>query len=254
MGSWIQGELLGHSTQGCSLRVSPGSSRVVRGQGLGRLQRGCPFTAQLPFHSSKSLRHCACWVLHPLNDLELSDKVDVVVGGGNVGHPLVEDLGESLVGDQPGGVEGEREGGTVGAVVTLKVLVQQLPELVFVVDVAAGGDEVATGEVFIKVGVVTSVKLVDRHLPDRVASAWAVPRVAVALVGHPVLQGVRPDGDPAERGSDGGVVGKVLVGHHVELLVASNPQEGSTNSNNCTIADICKPLNNEPASSHFCQP
>ena len=38
----------------------------------------------------------------------------------------------------------------------------------------------------------------------------------------PVLQGVRPDGDPAERGRDGGVVGKVLVGHHVELLVASN--------------------------------
>ena len=96
----------------------------------------------------------------------------------------------------------------------------------------------ATGEVLVKVGVVTSIKLVDRHLPNRVASAWTVARVAVALVGHseryislslslskenkPVLQGVRPDGDPAERSRDGGVVGKVLVGHHVELLVASN--------------------------------
>ena len=38
----------------------------------------------------------------------------------------------------------------------------------------------------------------------------------------PVLQCVRPDGDPAERGSDGGVVGEVLVSHHVELLVASD--------------------------------
>ena len=39
---------------------------------------------------------------------------------------------------------------------------------------------------------------------------------------QPVLQGIRPDGDPAEGSSDGGVVGKVLVGHHVELLVASD--------------------------------
>ena len=53
------------------------------------------------------------------------------------------------------------------------------------VDVAAGGDEVTTSEVLIEVGVVTSVELVDRHLPDGVASAWTVPRVAVALVRHP---------------------------------------------------------------------
>merc|ERR1719209_1629857 len=71
--------------------------------------------------------HCARWVLHPLDDLELGDEVDIVVGGGNVGHPLVEDLGESLVGDQPGGVEGEREWCTVGAIMTFKVVVQQLP-------------------------------------------------------------------------------------------------------------------------------
>ena len=42
----------------------------------------------------------------------------------------------------------------------------------------------ATGEVLIEVGVVTSIKLVDRHFPDWVASAWTVARVAVALVGH----------------------------------------------------------------------
>jgi hypothetical protein len=33
------------------LRVSPGSSLVVSGQGLGREQRGCPFTTHLSFHS-----------------------------------------------------------------------------------------------------------------------------------------------------------------------------------------------------------
>ena len=53
------------------------------------------------------------------------------------------------------------------------------------VDVAAGGHKMTTSEVLVKVRVVTSVELVDRHLPDRVASAWTVPRVAVALVWHP---------------------------------------------------------------------
>ena len=162
--------------------------------------------------------HGAGWVLHPLNDLELSGEVDIVVGGGNEGHPLVEDLGESLVGDQPGGVEREGEGSPVGAVVALKVVVQQLPakqvllctslhlscckksdlilaclrhsiqtipELVLVVNVAAGGHKMATSETLVKVRVVTSVKLVDWHLPDGVASAWTVSRVAVALVWHP---------------------------------------------------------------------
>ena len=42
----------------------------------------------------------------------------------------------------------------------------------------------ATGEVLIEIGIVTSVELVDRHLPDRVASAWTVAGVAVALVRH----------------------------------------------------------------------
>ena len=69
-------------------------------------------------------RHCAGGVLHPLDDLELGGEVNVVVGGGNEGHPLVQHLGEALVGDEPGGVEGEGEGGSVGAVVTLKVVVQ----------------------------------------------------------------------------------------------------------------------------------
>ena len=42
----------------------------------------------------------------------------------------------------------------------------KIPELVLVVDVAAGGDEMAASEVLVKVGIVSSIKLVDRHLPD----------------------------------------------------------------------------------------
>ena len=46
----------------------------------------------------------------------------------------------------------------------------KLPELVLVVDVAAGGDEMATSEVLVKVGIVSPIKLVDRHLPDWMAT------------------------------------------------------------------------------------
>jgi hypothetical protein len=54
-----------------------------------------------------------------------------------------------------------------------------------VVDIGAGGDEVAAGEVLVKVGVVPAVQLVDGHLPDGVGAGRAVLRVAVALVWHP---------------------------------------------------------------------
>lgn len=53
------------------------------------------------------------------------------------------------------------------------------------VDVGAGRDEVAAGQVLIEVGVVPAVELVDRHLPDGVGTGRAVLGIAVALVGHP---------------------------------------------------------------------
>ena len=46
----------------------------------------------------------------------------------------------------------------------------EIPELVLVVDVAAGGDEMAASEVLVKVGIVSSIELVDRHLPDWMAA------------------------------------------------------------------------------------
>ncbi len=53
------------------------------------------------------------------------------------------------------------------------------------VDVGAGGDEVAAGEVLVKVGVIPAVQLVDGHLPDGVGAGRTVLRVTVALVWHP---------------------------------------------------------------------
>jgi hypothetical protein len=43
-----------------------------------------------------------------------------------------------------------------------------------------------------------------------VAPGGASLGIAMALVRHPVVQGVRPDGDAAEGGGDGGVVDEEL--------------------------------------------
>ncbi len=45
-------------------------------------------------------------------------------------HPLAEGVVEALVGDEPGGVEGEGEGGLVRRVVTLEVVLQHSSKLV----------------------------------------------------------------------------------------------------------------------------
>ncbi len=45
-------------------------------------------------------------------------------------HPLAEGVVEALVGDEPGRVEGEGEGGLVRCVVTLEVVLQHRPKLI----------------------------------------------------------------------------------------------------------------------------
>ena len=76
----------------------------------------------------------------------------------------------------------------------------------------------------------------------------------MALVGHPVVEGVGPDGDTAKGSSDGGVVDKELVSHHLELLVSTDAEVGSANTNHGSISDVGKPLNDQPGTSHFSKP
>ena len=63
-------------------------------------------------------------------NLKLCDEVDIVVGAEDMADPLAKGVVESLVGDEPGRVEGEGEGRLVGGVVPLKVVLQHRTELV----------------------------------------------------------------------------------------------------------------------------
>ena len=88
----------------------------------------------------------------------------------------------------------------------------------------------ASGQIFVKGWIISSIQLIDHHLPYRVGPAWAAHCVPVALVRHSEVQGVWPDGYTGQCGSDRRVVDEKLISHHLKLLVASNPEEGGSHS------------------------
>ena len=111
-----------------------------------------------------------------------------------------------------------------------------------------------TGESFIEIGVVTPVQLVDDHLPNRMASRRAASGVAVTLVRHPVVERVGPDGNAAEGRRDRRVVHEELIGHHLELLVASDAEERSANADHGAVGDVREAFDDQSSSRHLGEP
>jgi len=87
-----------------------------------------------------------------------------------------------------------------------------------------------------------------------VALAGAIVGVSVALVGHPEVEGVRPDGHAAEGGGDGGVVHEELIGHHLELLVAADAEVGRAHADDAAVGDVGEALDDQTATGHLGQP
>ena len=69
--------------------------------------------------------------------MEVGDKVDIVVPGQGLVHPVLKHLQEALVGVEPEWCEGQGEGSSVGIVVSVEVVLQQGLELVCVLDTHA---------------------------------------------------------------------------------------------------------------------
>ena len=116
-------------------------------------------------------------VLHPLDDLEHGDEVDVVASQHLV-HELDEGHFEFLLAFEPGSGEVEAERGAVGREVTVKVVLEHLTELFAGGDVGTRIDQGATGKSFVEFRVVAAIQLVDDHLPDGVATTGASSAVA----------------------------------------------------------------------------
>lgn len=137
---------------------------------------------------------------------------------------------------------------------TVEVVAQKATELISGLDVGARVDHVATGQGLVEGGVVSAIELVHHDLPHGVALAGAVVRVTVALVGHPEVERVGPDGHASQRGGDGGVVDKELVGHHLELLVAADAEVRGAHADDAAVGDVGETLDDEAAAGHLGQP
>ena len=81
---------------------------------------------------------------HPKDQLEVCGEVNIFVGGQNRIHPIRDHFDKVGVLYQPGGVEGEREGGLVGLVVPAEVVVEEGPQVGFLLHIGATAHQLAT--------------------------------------------------------------------------------------------------------------
>lgn len=122
-------------------------------------------------------------LLHPLDHLRHGHEVHVVVVGQHLVDPEEERVQVLGVVLQPGGMEVQAHGGTVLVVVPVKVVVEEVVELVTREDVGARVHHGAPGNGLVEVRVLPPVKLVHDHLPDGVATGRAMLQVSVTSVG-----------------------------------------------------------------------
>lgn len=192
-------------------------------------------------------------VLHPLDDLQHRDEENVI-SSQHLFDKLDQLFAVFFLRFQPRCVEVEAERCAVAIVVTVEVVAQKTSELLAALDVRARVNHVATGQRLVEGRVVATIQLVHDHLPNGVASRWAVVSVAVALVRHAEVESVGPDWHAAQRSGDGCVVNEKLIGHHLELFIAANTQIWSTNADDAAVSNVGKALDNQTGASHLRQP
>jgi len=192
-------------------------------------------------------------VLHPLDDLEHGDEVNVITGQ-HLFHELDEGSSEFLLALEPRSGEVETEGSAVGVEVAVEVVLQHLIELVTGGNVGTGIDDGTTGQRFIEVRVVTAIQFVDDHLPDGVTTTGTSTTVSAALVGSTEVESVRPDGHAAQRCRHRGVVHEELVGHHFVLLVSTDAEGRSADTDDRAIGDVGETLDDDTVTGHLSQP
>lgn len=151
-------------------------------------------------------------------------------------------------------MEVQAERSAVAVVVTVEVVTQKTSELLAGLHVGARIDHVATGQALVEGWIVTTIQLVHHHLPDGMATRWAVVSVAIALVGHAEVQCVRPNWHAAQGRRDGCIVDEELIGHHLELLIAADAKIWGTNADNAAVSNVGKALNDQTGASHLGQP
>merc|ERR1719233_79601 len=98
------------------------------------------------------------------------------------------------------------------------------------------------------------VQLVDGKFPHWVRLAGAVLVITRTLVWPPVVKCVGPYRNSGKRNCYRCIVGKELVCHHRELVISSNQEVWSPDTNHSPVCDIGELLNDEPVPGHLGQP
>jgi len=136
----------------------------------------------------------------------------------------------------------------------VEIVTEHAAELIAGGNVGTSVDHVTTRQRLVESGVVTTIQFVDDHLPNGMTTASAVLRVSTALVWHTEVESVGPNGNAAERGSNGRIIDEELISHHVELFVATDAKVGGADTDDGSVRDISKALNDQTVTSHLGQP
>jgi len=144
--------------------------------------------------------------------------------------------------------------GSVLVKVSVKVVGEEIVELVTSEDIGAGVQHGTTWKVFINGWIFSSVELVHDHFPNSMGSCWTTLEVSVASVGHLEVHSVWPEWRILKWGSDRGIIQETLFLHHSKLVVPTNSKIWSTESNNGVVLNWGELFNDKPGSSHFSGP
>ena len=134
---------------------------------------------------------------------------------------------------------------------SVEVVCEEVVELVSSENVGAGVQHSTARQILVNGGVLPPVQLVHHHLPHRVGPGGAALQVAVAPVGHLEVHGVGPQGRVLQGSCDGGVVEEALLLHHGELVVATDPEVGSSQTDHGVVFDLSKLVNDQPGAGHL---
>ncbi len=120
--------------------------------------------------------------LDPVDGLGVSHEVNIGMFLQHLRHPFGKNVDEPTVLAQPRRIKSQREGCFVGSVVATEVVLEEVSELLDGVEVSARRNEGASGQSFVKRNVLSSVQLVDGHLPNREGSGRTFSSISGALV------------------------------------------------------------------------
>lgn len=132
-------------------------------------------------------------VLHPLDHLQHRHKIDIVLAS-----LLIDEFDEFFlevsVAFQPSCLEVETERSTIGAIVSLEVVFQEVSELGSFPDVRTRINKVTPRKALVEEWVITSVQLIHDHLPDGMRPGRTVLGISMALVWHSEIHCIWPKG------------------------------------------------------------